>query len=77
MRFSLIETAAAAILAACSLATAAAAQDVPRAQVSEGALLGIRQANVAAFLGVPYAAPPVGALRWRSPQPAISSRAIR
>ena len=39
--------------------------------VEDGSLQGIENRNydVVQFLGVPYAAPPVAALRWREPQP--------
>jgi para-nitrobenzyl esterase len=60
------------------LVVAPAAQAVPgstqpelvtlRAGVLEGIHLGPAREGVA-FLGVPYAAPPIGELRWRPPQP--------
>lgn len=34
-----------------------------------GAVRGMEGAGVRAFLGVPYAAPPLGDLRWRAPRP--------
>ncbi len=42
-----------------------------RARVAQGALLGIQSNGVNYFLGVPYAAAPVGAGRWKAPQPLI------
>ena len=37
---------------------------------AEGQVYGLVQAGIAAFKGMPYAAPPIGDERWRPPQPA-------
>ena len=37
----------------------------------------INGGKVRAFLGIPYAAPPVGDLRWRPPQPAAKWKSVR
>jgi para-nitrobenzyl esterase len=49
----------------------------PRVDVGEGTLVGRRADGVASYKGVPYAAPPVGRLRWRPPQPAETWRGER
>ena len=39
---------------------------------STGVLAGVLKDDIHSFKGIPYAAPPVGNLRWREPQPAAS-----
>lgn len=39
------------------------------AKTDLGSLEGIEEGGVAVFKGIPYAAPPLGVLRWREPQP--------
>ncbi|KJC60962.1 hypothetical protein UP10_08525 [Bradyrhizobium sp. LTSPM299] len=37
------------------------------ALTQEGQVLGIADSDIARFMGIPYAAPPIGAARWRAP----------
>ena len=43
---------------------------------AQGQVYGPVQAGIASFRGIPYAAPPIGDLRWRPPQPAASRSEI-
>jgi para-nitrobenzyl esterase len=47
------------------------------ARIDTGLVQGVVAVDVLAFKGIPYAAPPVGDLRWRAPQPAAPWRGIR
>ena len=58
-----------AILCACLVGPATAA--IEQADVTGGKVRGIVDSGVAAFKGIPFAAPPVGDLRWQAPQPII------
>jgi para-nitrobenzyl esterase len=49
----------------------------PRVATALGPAQGSWSDDVAVFRGLPYAAPPVGALRWRPPQPAAAWQGLR
>jgi para-nitrobenzyl esterase len=49
----------------------------PVAGTTNGAVRGLASGVVDEFLGIPYAAPPVGALRWRPPQHAARWSGVR
>jgi para-nitrobenzyl esterase len=73
--------AAAALLAGCSSAAATtAAATAPRRPVvvtRSGAVRGQTAGGTERFLGIPYAAPPTGNLRWHAPEPAAPWRGVR
>ncbi|HXA36947.1 MAG TPA: carboxylesterase family protein [Steroidobacteraceae bacterium] len=46
-------------------------------QVDEGALQGLEQETAMAYLGIPYARPPIGMDRWREPQAAVAWKGTR
>ena len=66
----------AALVALC-LSTPALASPGPQVKLTQGTLEGVLQYSVESFKGIPFAAPPVGPLRWRAPQAAPSWQGVR
>jgi para-nitrobenzyl esterase len=71
VRTAVIGTAVLAVLGAARFASP------PRVTIDTGALEGLDTAGVMVFRGIPYAAPPVGALRWKPPQQTQPWRGVR
>ena len=58
-------------------ATAAPPADPTVVQTATGAVRGLVAADHRLFAGIPYAAPPVGPLRWQPPAPALAWPGVR
>lgn len=49
----------------------------PIVQTAQGLVSGSKEDGIAVFRGVPFAAPPVGDLRWKAPQPAKAWKGVK
>lgn len=70
---------AASIMMALALFSAAlpAMAQITRAQVTGGTIAGNFTDGLSEFKGIPFAAPPVGSLRWKAPQPLTPWHGVR
>lgn len=66
-----------AVLALLSAATGACAASRPVVMTQYGAVRGVAAQGVDVFKGIPFAAPPVGNLRWRAPEPPAKWTGVR
>jgi para-nitrobenzyl esterase len=65
-------------IAACLAAPPGwAGEHPPRVKIATGTIAGKTEGPVRAFLGIPYAAAPVGRLRWQPPAPAAKWNGVR
>ncbi len=63
-------------LSALALFIGVAAQN-PQVKTADGILEGVNESGIKVFKGVPFAAPPVGDLRWKAPQPVEKWQGVR
>ena len=64
------------VMALC-LAMVAGAQPLLKTHVETGDVEGVADGELAVYRAIPYAAPPVGDLRWKAPQPAKAWEGVR
>jgi para-nitrobenzyl esterase len=58
-------------------ATAQSAPPATNVSTANGTLQGSTTSGIRIFRGIPFAAPPVGALRWKAPQPVKNWQGVR
>lgn len=64
-------------IAGSALAFVSFAASAAPVETEGGLIEGVEQSGAIVFKGIPYAAAPVGALRWRAPEPAPSWSGVR
>lgn len=67
----------AAMLLAAALVAAPAGAQIRTAVVTGGTVEGTVSDGLSIYLGIPFAAPPVGDLRWKAPQPVKAWAGVR
>ena len=75
MRGAGIRLAAMGAIMVMAAVSVAAAQVKTTGGLVEGTTIGGRSIRV--FKGIPFAAPPVGELRWQAPQPVVPWQGVR
>jgi para-nitrobenzyl esterase len=68
---------ATALLLAALGGTVVARAEAQQVTTESGAVAGSTAGGVESFKGIPFAAPPVGELRWKAPQPAAHWEGVR
>jgi para-nitrobenzyl esterase len=65
-------------LAQFTMAQTGKSAAAPQAKTTNGTVQGLTEASgIHAYKGIPFAQPPVGALRWKEPQPAKNWQGVR
>lgn len=78
MRFNSMALAAMSATAALLLAAPASAQTAsPVVRTASGPVSGVYKGATVQYLGIPFAAPPVGSLRWRPPVAPTAWKSVR
>jgi para-nitrobenzyl esterase len=65
------------VLASCVLWPVASVAADQAVKVEGGLVQGVAEGGLAVYKGIPFAAPPVGDLRWKAPRPVVAWSGVR